>query len=207
MKNKSLKTMVESKNFVISEVLIKALKNIDMTKDEFLLLIYFYNNQSETFNPENISKYLGIPTPKILSSINNLTLLDLIEFKLDKDSDGKMCETIKIDKLVDKINEEISHEEIEIDVLDDSNIFERFEMSFGRTLSQVEYEIINGWLTTGYNEDIISSALDEAIKNDVRNLRYIDKILYEWKKKGINKSPKEKTPEEDLFDYDWLDEN
>ena len=45
------------------------------------------------------------------------------------------------------------------------------------------------------------------------NLKYIDKILYEWTKKGYRKASdvrrKKRVKEEDveLFDYDWLDEN
>ena len=48
------------------------------------------------------------------------------------------------------------------------------------------------------------------------NLKYIDKILYEWKKKGINneqdieKNKKEfqkKKLDTELVDYDWLNED
>ena len=45
------------------------------------------------------------------------------------------------------------------------------------------------------------------------NLRYIDKILYEWKKKGIksqkdiaNVKKGEQSKNEEVFDYDWLNE-
>ena len=54
--------------------------------------------------------------------------------------------------------------------------------------------------------------------NDVRNLRYMDKILYEWGKKGFknkkdvdnhmnNRRKKEESKKVDVFDYDWLDDN
>ena len=48
----------------------------------------------------------------------------------------------------------------------------------------MEYEFINAWINSGMNEDIIKEALKEATYNGVSNLRYIDKIIYEWKKKG-----------------------
>ena len=67
-----------------------------------------------------------------------------------------------------------------------------------------------------YNtEEILKLALKEATYNGVSNFRYIDRIIHEWKKKGIktkddviknneefrkNKSDKK----QELFDYDWL---
>ena len=49
----------------------------------------------------------------------------------------------------------------------------------------MEYEIINAWLEKSYSEEMIIGALKEAVYNGVNNLRYIDKILYEWSKKGF----------------------
>ena len=81
----------------------------------------------------------------------------------------------------------------------------------------MEYEIINGWLDVPFKEELIISALKEATYNGVSNLRYIDKILYEWKKKGINSKEdieknrndfqNRKVESKPLFDYDWLIDN
>jgi len=64
-------------------------------------------------------------------------------------------------------------------------------------------------------KNLISAALKEATYSGVLNLRYINKIIYEWRKKGI-KSPKDlknkqrkmkkEEKDEELFDYDWLKE-
>ncbi len=65
-----------------------------------------------------------------------------------------------------------------------SDIFTTFEKEFGRTLSPMEYEIIKAWLEGDYTEELVLLALKEAIYNGVSNLRYIDRILHEWYKKG-----------------------
>ena len=97
-----------------------------------------------------------------------------------------------------------------------NDIFATFESEFGRTLSPMEYELINAWIQTGINEELIVCALKEAIYNGVSNLRYIDKIIYEWGKKGfktmedVNKHIKNKETKEftdDGFDYNWLEDN
>ena len=101
---------------------------------------------------------------------------------------------------------------------DKTNLFDLFEKQFGRPLSPMEYEIINGWKEVNFEEELIVLALKEAAYNGVNNLRYIDKILYEWKKKGIRskedverekqafKQVKE-APKTELFDYDWLNDH
>ena len=97
-----------------------------------------------------------------------------------------------------------------------TTIYDKFEKEFGRTLSPMEYEIIGAWLDNNYEEQTIELALKEAIYNGVTNLRYIDKILSEWKKKGIKtendiKTEREKRnkqkPKKEVFEYDWLNDN
>ena len=78
-------------------------------------------------------------------------------------------------------------------------------------------EIINNWFDSGLSEELVTLALKEATYNGVSNLRYIDKIIYEWGKKGIKtkedvekdrKKFKSNSKKKELFDYDWLnDEN
>ena len=59
-------------------------------------------------------------------------------------------------------------------------------------------------------------ALDEAVYNGVYKLNYIDKILFEWNKKGIKsredkiKNDTEfknrKSEKKELLDYNWLED-
>lgn len=82
----------------------------------------------------------------------------------------------------------------------------------------MEYEIISAWLEDGVREDLIIEALREAVYSGVCNLRYIDKIIYEWGKKGIKtpqdvannrlkfKEKQEKKEKLELFDYDWFED-
>ena len=80
----------------------------------------------------------------------------------------------------------------------------------------MEVEIIKEWLHDGNSEELIKEALKEAIYNNARNLKYIDRILFNWRTKGI-KSKKDileekknyrKTikPKEPIYDYNWLED-
>ena len=88
-----------------------------------------------------------------------------------------------------------------------NDIYALFERELGRTLSSFEYEIINKWIENGITEETIKGALKEAILNNVRNFKYIDKIVYEWSKNGVKKKIKEEKSNNELFDYDWLEDN
>ena len=80
----------------------------------------------------------------------------------------------------------------------------------------MEIEIIKEWLES-YDEELIKEALKEAIYNDVRNLKYVDRILYNWRMKGIknkedvlkNKKNYRKAtkPIEPIYDYNWLEDD
>ena len=98
-----------------------------------------------------------------------------------------------------------------------SNIFEKMEKEFGRTLSPIEYELVKAWLENNTKEEIIEEALKEASLNGVSNLRYMDKIIYEWTKKGIKTKEdveknrlehkkSKKNEKVEVFDYNWLDD-
>ena len=66
-----------------------------------------------------------------------------------------------------------------------TNLFSLFEQELGRTISSMELELINGWLSNGTSEELVLGALREAVYNGVTSFKYIDRIIYEWEKKGF----------------------
>ena len=80
----------------------------------------------------------------------------------------------------------------------------------------MEYEIIKGWINDKIAYEIIIEALKEATYNGVTSLRYIEKIIFEWKKKGFKTKTdilkdkenykKKKQTQTSVFDYNWLDD-
>ena len=205
--------IIKDRDLIVPKILFFNYKKIDITEEELILLIYLINTSS-CFNLKKMSLELNVNSKDLLKTINNLVEKDLLEIKVEKDNN--ICsETICIDKLYQKlsfilINKEETKE-------DSTNLFTIFENEFGRTISPMEYEIINAWLDIGFTDELIISALKEATYNGVSNLRYIDKILHEWKKKGIQTSKdveidkqsfnKKKNKNIEMFDYDWLNDN
>ncbi len=211
--------ILTSKKIVVNDYIIKMATKNDLSLNEFLVLVYFDNGFSDVFNIEEVSNVLGIDPNSSLEAFNGLMIKGLVVLESTKDSSGKIKEIVKLDGLYEDL---INDSEKEVKEKDKEDIFKTFEKELGRTMSSTELELINGWLMSGTSEDIILGALKEAVYNGVRNFRYIDKIIYEWEKKGfknmdevnaylenrrsISSTEKEiSKKDQEIIDYDWLD--
>ena len=211
--------ILTSKKIVIHDYLIKVATKNELSLNEFLVLAYFDNGFSDSFSIEEVSSTLGIDQNSSLEAFNGLMVKGLVVLDSVKDYSGKYKEVVKLDGLYDHIVEGLQKD---VDESKKDDLFKIFEKELGRTISSTELELINGWLISGTPEDMILGALKEAVYNGVRNFRYIDKIIYEWEKKGfknmddvnsylVNRrvnSEKDKEiskKDQELSDYDWLD--
>lgn len=190
-------------------------KKLKITDIEFIILIYLINCDSLTYNPKQISNDLGLKMNEVLELINNLVEKGIISIeivKINKISN----EVINLDLLYEKLAFSIINVNKSSDTKSEE-LFEKFEQEMGRGLTPMEYEIINNWFELNYTEEIILCALREAVYNGSNsNLRYIEKILVEWAKKGIKTKEdvernrrefkKSKNNNIELFDYDWLND-
>ena len=201
--------IVVNNNLIIPNYLIKYYSKFELNTDEMLLLIYFLNNKEKlTFDVNKISSDLYMDASNVLEIISNLIEKSVISIEVKKNN-GIIEEFISLDLFFSKIKMYLIENKTNEKT---SDIYSLFEQEFGRTLSPTEYETITNWLECNVSVDLIKSALKEAILNGVNNLRYIDKILFEWNKKGykssndiVNKKDfKEDDYIEELYDYDWL---
>lgn len=196
-------------------LLLMNYKKLSCSEKDLVVLIYLLNEQDSSFNPQKISDVLNITLPEVLELIDHLSTNGLLSIQLKK-SNGIREEQIVLDGLYEKLAYLVINEEEQLESKS-KTIYDLFEQEFGRTLSPMEYEIIGGWCDAGFEQDVIVLALKEATYNGVSNLRYIDKILYEWKKKGIHSKldvekdratyQAKRVDKKELFDYDWLNDN
>ncbi len=208
--------LIENGTINFPRLLLFNYKDLKLNSDELILIIYLLN-ESDVFNPKKIADDMKLKLPEVLEMVNNLEEKGILSISVRKVNNIRE-DYIDFKNLYSKlaffiINENIVKEEPQ------ENLFDCFEKEFARTLSPVEYELINGWKEIGYSEELIILALKEAVFNGVTNLRYIDKILYEWKKKGINnkndveknkanfQNKNKKTEKKELIDYDWLNDS
>ena len=212
MNSSFLEQYVKAKDYVLRKELFPLIWEYKLNLEEVLLLIYFMNEDVPTFDVEQINKITMISVNKILDSFTSLTNKGLISIDVIKENSG-VKEVVNLDPIYKCMIDGLMKNNKKVV---NNNIFEKFEKEFSRTLSPMEYEIINDWLDKNTSEELILGALKEATYNVVNNLRYIDKIIYEWNKKGFknmedvnnhlrNRNTSDKSVKE-ISDYNWLDE-
>jgi len=202
--------LLKDKDFTIPKLLLKNYKKLNISESELIILIFLIN--SYEYNPKEIASIMDIKLPLLLEMISQLESKGILKIEL-KNINGINTEVCNLDNLYEKLSLLVIKKE---EAKDNKSIYDVFETELGRTLSPIEYELVGEWLNDN-TEEILKLALREATYNGVSNFRYIDRIIHEWKKKGIktrddviknneefrkNKSEKK----QELFDYDWLNE-
>lgn len=202
-----LTDILKNEPFYVPNILFKNYRKLNITDSELIILIYLINTDN-TFNPKQIAKDLNFKLNETMDLINSLIEKNII--KIDIVNKKVREEIINLDELYDKLAFII----IDGKEKKSDNLFDIFEKEFGRTLSPMDYEIISDW-QKDFDDKLILLALKEAVFNNVTNLRYIDKIIRDWNKKGIKteedvindrKKFESKKSNKKLFDYDWLNE-
>ena len=223
MKSSKLIELFKQGNMVIPLYFLQHYKDFKLNLEEFVFLMYLYNLGNKfLFDPGKFSSELNIELVDVMNYIGILTDKHFIRVEVLKNEKGLMEEVVLLDDFYDKLSMITIDEVNSVSNSDSSNIFEIIEKEFGRTLSPIEYEIIKAWLDSGFSEELIKEAIKEATMNNVSNLRYIDKILFEWNKAGIKNSSdvdknrkkrvelREKQDEHidmDIIDYNWFDDD
>ena len=198
-----------NKDLIIPNYMIQNLLKLDLNLEEFILLVYLINQSDIVpFDINKLSTNLNYESNKILELISSLNEKNYISIEMNK-KNGIIEEFISLDLFYNKIISFMIDKKEEIN---NKSIFSNFEKEYGRTLSPTEIEIIEGWKESNFSDEMILEALKEAVLSGVYNMRYIDKILFEWSKKGyktvedIKHKTKQKDEFEEIYDYDWLNE-
>ena len=169
------------------------------------------------FDVNKLSLEFYTDTKKIMQYVSCLQKNKLIEIKVIKNDKNISEEFIYLDFFYEKITLGLLNGDDTIKILDEKEeIFNLLQKEVGLQLSFVEIEIVKAW---NYDIDVIKEAINEAVKNNVASIRYIDKVLYSWSKKGIKtkediekyqggyKEKKDNDTKIDVFDYDWMEDD
>lgn len=214
---------------ILPKKLLKHYKLLLIDEQELAMILHIHRFSQEGVlfpTPFRLAELMSVDEQQcsqLLRKLIQKDLLNIIEFQTDN---GIVNERYSLEPLWEKLYSEQPTKEINHDVDDElMNIFVLFEQEFGRALSPFEIETINIWLDEETIDPVlIKAALREAVLMNKLNFRYIDRILSEWKRKGIKtvdqarkqskefhhnktKEPKSTVKRDDSVYYNWLDEN
>ena len=218
MKKDKIINLLKEKNIIIPIYIYKLYPQLNIDLETFMFLMYLYNSGDKIiFDAHKISEEFGVTLEKVLSYVDKLSNNKLINFCIIKNDKGISEEYISLEYFYEKLSLLLMDSNSNDTDNNSKTIFELIEREFGRVLSPMEYEIIKAWTENNISNELIEEAVKEAIFNGVTNLRYIDKILYEWQKKGIKNKhdveenrqrfKKEKPEKMEVFEYNWLEDD
>lgn len=206
-----------NRKFIVETLFLKESLKHNISLNEFLVLMYFDNDDEMIFDVKKVSKAICLSEKDVLSAFGSLLDKKLISLNSVKNDNGQLIDKVSMESLYDVINSDTKIKEKDAKKQD---FFSKFQEIFGHSLSGMDYELINAWLEHDFTEEMVLGALEEAKYNGVLTLRYIERILYEWQKKGFKtmqdvsnglKKKSESINDDKLFEttvleYNWLDE-
>lgn len=214
LKKEFLEQINNENHYTVPRYVFSYAKELGLDMNSLILLIYLINKPNKMiFDYKKIIEDINFTEKELLDSISTLKDKNILLILMEKNDSGILEEKIDISLFYEIIFSKMLNSEKEEKTNDD--LYNSFEKEFGRTLSPMEYEIINSWQEKQISNELILMALKEAVYNGVNNLRYIDKILYEWSKKGVKtsmdverqtKKREEETENTASYEYDWLNE-
>lgn len=176
----------------IPSLLIKDYQNLNLSEVDLMVVLQLVRLQSTgellpSF--DEIAKYMSINSNDVSNVLKKLRNQGLLKIDQFEDSQSVVQEWYSITPLIEKLYDVDEQEEQLKD--EEGKLFRLFEQEFARALSPIEIETISYWLDEDqFKPALIKAALREAVLMGKLNFRYIDRILNEWKKRGI-KSVKE----------------
>ena len=223
MKSSKLIDIFKQGNMVIPIYFLQHYKDFNVNMEEFVFLMYLYNLGNKfLFDPNKFGEDLNLDLMMVMNYIGILTDKHLMSVQVLKNDKGLMEEYVVLDDFYSRLSMITIDDVNNSSNSDNTDIFEIIEKEFGRTLSPIEYEIIKAWLDGGFSTELIKEAIKEATMNNLSNLRYIDKILFEWGKLGIkikedveknrkkrndSKNQQDENIDLDIIDYNWFDDD
>jgi DNA replication protein len=188
-----LRIWIEQGNVTISQLFFQHYKRLDIKDLDAVLLLHMFAFQadgSQFPTPSDLSARTHLTENEVSEILQRLMQRGLLEIQQSQDENGVLYEQFSMqplwNRLVNLVVSEKTAEEKQKEKVDEGQIFTLFEQEFGRLLSPMECETITMWLDEdNHAVEIIKAALKEAVLAQKLSLRYIDRILFEWKKKRV----------------------
>ena len=169
-------------------LLLTTYKELGLNEQEYVLLVLLArllktNPSGWTFS--DISTHMTIDEANCSVLFINLVERQYITVSSKMDERGKRFEEYSIAPLFEKIETLLRQQKTQATSTQREEIFSMIEQEFG-ILSPLDIETIHLWMTEdNFDPELIKLAIREMNSYQIKSIRYIDKILLDWKKKNI----------------------
>lgn len=168
--------------------LLSTYKSFGLNEQDVMVIlqIHRFSQEKNDFpTPAQIATHLTIDEENCATILRKLIQKGLLAIDELKNNQDQLSEAYSLNPLWEKLySDDVPVEDDEQQLI--GNIFILFEQEFGRPISPFEIETINTWLDVDeIAPELIKAGLRESVLMGKLNFTYIDRILRDWKKKGI----------------------
>lgn len=185
-KQLSFQDVLNNQITIPNELLI-SYKSFDLNETELMVILLIHRsiikgNNFPTLN--ELTAILTINEKECSMILRKLIQKHLLKIERTENSQHQLSEAYSLEPLWEKLFQPELPVKQETE---DGSLFILFEQEFGRPLSPFEIETVNVWLDEDeISPALIKAALRESVLMAKLNFKYMDRILREWKKKGIH---------------------
>ncbi|AMB99722.1 hypothetical protein AWM75_06865 [Aerococcus urinaehominis] len=183
--------MFNSQYTVIQNILLICYQELGITNLEMLFLIHLLSaSQAGNHFPsiKQLSQRMDLSEADLYTCLQSLMDKSILRIDHYRDDSGKQVERYAFDLLelrVQNWQDQQDKQNQDEKLVQETDLFSQISQEFGRGLSPMEYQQISQWLVEDkFSSQLILEAVKEASFNNVHNLKYIGKILYNWQKDG-----------------------
>lgn len=185
-----MKYWLEEGTVNVSKLLLTHYTRLNLTETELVLILqlnHFIEKGIHFPTPEEISDKMTITAAECARILRKLVQMQYIAIEEDEQPGYEKYSLQPLwEKFLDVLLLEKRKEELQQTWNHEQDLYSCFEQEFGRPLSPLECETLAIWIDQdGHTPVMIKAALREAVISGKLNFRYIDRILFEWKKQGI----------------------
>lgn len=188
-----IRVWTEQKQITVPQLFFKHYTEMNIQDDEALIvlhLIAFAQEGVDFPTPNDLVARTNFQLVAISQNLQRLMQKGYVEISQSTDDSGRIVEKYSLsplwERLLDLLQSKEMQSQVKTQKIDEARIFQLFEQELGRLLSPIEIETIGMWMDIDHHSpEIIKAALKEAVLASKVSLRYVDRILIEWKKKNI----------------------
>lgn len=177
---------------VINNLILHHYRQLGMTTAQlmvYLQLKSYIDRGVQSPDINLVAQNLGTQSTQVYELMHQMIEQKLMTHKTQVDENNKQTDYYDFTILLEKLAQlEQQMVDIQVSASKDqrSQVFDKIEVEFGRPLSPIELETVAKWLDEdNYAADLILMALQEAVLNQVWNLKYMDRILRSWEKQHV----------------------
>lgn len=167
-------------------LLLEYYKKLRLTENDLaviLMIDHLLGQKNNLITPDLLSLKMNIPTNELDKILVNLIERNFLVYEIGKKTkvslkplNKRLYELFQVSLAKEQ---EVASSEKKSSYI--KNIYQVFETELKRTLSPLEFSLINEWVNDGYSDETIIAALNEALSKGRRSLKSVDKILVQWR--------------------------